>query len=749
MGRRSVALQALETEGVVAAEKHASMLMEQVNEVQEEEAEALEAARSEERRRPLIALVSHDNMKPLMATFAKTFQEWLKEFRLTGTGTTCGILRAVGLSPEEWPIPSGPLGGDQVLGGMMANGDIKGLFFFRDPLSSHAHIADIEALSRLADVYQIYFCTNYRTSAAVLENLHKKLMASQKVKHNANGGGGGGLRSSICVPSELADLGQAVQENYKKTRQAAIAAATGQCSETPGNRSEETPVAAAAAAAAAAGQCSETRGKEEDWNSARRLSQAERPDVSKALCPSCRYPLRLVAAGSTEGKRGSKTCQRSKKEVELKDTHFECEACAAVVSLEKGPVVYIDQHYDTYDSNRHELRLNEMNLGSDGEIHVHDPERRLSRIGGVQRKSIVVAEGEDLLGADRAGSMEDMQLTANTGQKVARDFLKKVLEVGALVREEECDVMDQDWAGVNQLPKLTQKQVLQLCSKAKSILEAQPSVVEAQVPCTVFGDIHGQLRDVLLLFNQYGWPGAADDRQFVFNGDFVDRGAHQVEVLLMLLSLKVCFPDRIWLVRGNHEDVVANKAYGFEKACVDYFEDGPTLFSVFQICFDLLPFACLIDKKVLVVHGGIGDGDWTVDKLGGYQRPIHSDAIYQDGLLFNVLWSDPIEDDDRSEAKVIGVHPSTRGGLATKFGWNVTTEFCAKNNIHMIIRSHQAKQGGLGFDAMHEMMLMRVFSARDYDDHDNDAAVLLFTKLEDDNLIVRPQSIRAKAKATE
>eukprot|EP00929_Paragymnodinium_shiwhaense_P124065 TRINITY_DN9897_c0_g1_i1.p1 TRINITY_DN9897_c0_g1~~TRINITY_DN9897_c0_g1_i1.p1 ORF type:complete len:246 (+),score=51.56 TRINITY_DN9897_c0_g1_i1:64-738(+) len=220
-GRRaSVALQALETGGV-ADDKHASMLLQQVQEVEEEENEALDSSGSGSR--PLIALVSHDNMKPLMATFAKTFQEQLKEFRLTGTGTTCGILRKVGLSPEEWPIPSGPLGGDQVLGGMMASGDIKALFFFRDPLSSHAHIADIEALSRLADVYQIYFCTNYRTSAAVLENLHKKVVAHGKGTTNPKAGG----RSSICVPSELADLGQAVQENYKKTRQAAIAAATG------------------------------------------------------------------------------------------------------------------------------------------------------------------------------------------------------------------------------------------------------------------------------------------------------------------------------------------------------------------------------------------------------------------------------------------------------------------------------------------------------------------------------------------
>eukprot|EP00929_Paragymnodinium_shiwhaense_P002332 TRINITY_DN10255_c0_g1_i1.p1 TRINITY_DN10255_c0_g1~~TRINITY_DN10255_c0_g1_i1.p1 ORF type:complete len:513 (+),score=102.77 TRINITY_DN10255_c0_g1_i1:76-1614(+) len=493
---------------------------------------------------------------------------------------------------------------------------------------------------------------------------------------------------------------------------------------------------------------SKTPGNREEvnWNAARSLqSAADRGDVSKALCPSCRYPLRMVAAGSVWGRRGTENCKRSNQEVELTGTHFECEACGAIVALEKGPVVYIDHRYDMYDESRHELRMNEMNLGPDGAMHVHDPDRRLSRVS-IARTS-VIEDDIDASGPDLGGPMERVKTTASTGHTVAKDFLRKVLEVGVQVRKEECDVMDKDWDGVNQLPKLTPKQVSQLCQKAKSILEGQPTLVEAAVPCTVFGDIHGHFRDVLLLFNQYGWPGASDGRQFVFNGDFVDRGAHQVECLLMLLSLKVCFPKRVWLIRGNHEDAVANNSYGFEKVCANYFKDGRTTFNIIQMCFDLLPFACLIDKKALVVHGGIGDGQWTLDKLRSYQRPIHPEAIYTDSLLFNLLWSDPIEDDDPYEAKVFGVHPSPRGGLARKFGWNVTTEFCAKNGVEMIVRSHQAKQGGLGFDAMHEMMLMRVFSARDYDDYDNDAAVLLFTKREDDNLIVRPQSIRAKAKA--
>jgi len=125
--------------------------------------------------RPLIALVAHDNMKPMMVSFIQAYKEELSRFRLTGTGTTSRILKGLGLkADEDILVPSGPLGGDQVLGAMMTSRELTGLFFFRDPLSAHMHMADIEALGRLADVYQLYFSTNYRTAAAMVEEIYDK-----------------------------------------------------------------------------------------------------------------------------------------------------------------------------------------------------------------------------------------------------------------------------------------------------------------------------------------------------------------------------------------------------------------------------------------------------------------------------------------------------------------------------------------------------------------------------------------------
>jgi len=174
---------------------------------------AQEADEIDKETKPMIAMVSHDNMKPLMAAFAKSYANQLCHFRLTGTGTTCKVLRSIGLQPEDHDVPSGPLGGDQVLGAMISRGDIRALFFFQDPLSSHAHAADIEALSRLCNVYQIYFATNYRSAGAILDQLHSN------IRQNRN--------SSVRVPDGMStDLGQAVQKKYKETRELAIAAAT-------------------------------------------------------------------------------------------------------------------------------------------------------------------------------------------------------------------------------------------------------------------------------------------------------------------------------------------------------------------------------------------------------------------------------------------------------------------------------------------------------------------------------------------
>eukprot|EP00451_Oxyrrhis_marina_P046399 CAMPEP_0204449210 /NCGR_PEP_ID=MMETSP0470-20130426/99722_1 /ASSEMBLY_ACC=CAM_ASM_000385 /TAXON_ID=2969 /ORGANISM="Oxyrrhis marina" /LENGTH=248 /DNA_ID=CAMNT_0051449023 /DNA_START=23 /DNA_END=767 /DNA_ORIENTATION=- len=182
---------------------------------------------------PLLALVAHDNMKGMMKQFALVHKALLKDFRLTGTGTTCKMLSSIGLQPvgqtKSGPLggdqemeqsgttckmlssiglqpvgqtKSGPLGGDQEIGAMICREELQGIFFFRDPLSAHAHIADIEALMRLADCYQVYHCTNYRSAAAVLTVMHDRLKTAAQ----------GGVRRSVALPERVAGLKQLTED---------------------------------------------------------------------------------------------------------------------------------------------------------------------------------------------------------------------------------------------------------------------------------------------------------------------------------------------------------------------------------------------------------------------------------------------------------------------------------------------------------------------------------------------------------
>lgn len=337
----------------------------------------------------------------------------------------------------------------------------------------------------------------------------------------------------------------------------------------------------------------------------------------------------------------------------------------------------------------------------------------------------------------------------------AKGVLQKAHALAMQISGEQQDSFDDQWEagrGNDLLVELFTTEYLDtimiLAKASQKLFASQPVLAEASVPCRVFGDIHGQIRDLLLLLHTWGFPGercshSPNGPSFVFNGDFVDRGEHGLEVIGLLLALKVAMPEKVWLVRGNHEDM------------------GRKTYDMIQEAFDQLPIACLIDSSVLCVHGGIGDGKWDLNELRAVQRPIKDKDLGSIGLrwILNILWSDPIEDDanrssdEEGDSIVFGVHESPRINSVMLFGWDVTKTFCARNNISMIVRSHQCKRSGLGFDVMHDNMLIRVFSARDYEGGSNDGAVLLFREAFREpsdgrkQLVVRPQVLRSVTKS--
>ena len=121
--------------------------------------------------RKYLALIAHNNMKESLMEFCGIHTEKLEKFPLIATGTTGSMLyKKTGMCLSR-KVASGPLGGDQAVGTLISTQNISGVIFFRDPLSSHPHHADIEALGRLCDVYQIPFATNPQSGEAILDYL--------------------------------------------------------------------------------------------------------------------------------------------------------------------------------------------------------------------------------------------------------------------------------------------------------------------------------------------------------------------------------------------------------------------------------------------------------------------------------------------------------------------------------------------------------------------------------------------------
>lgn len=190
----------------------------------------------------------------------------------------------------------------------------------------------------------------------------------------------------------------------------------------------------------------------------------------------------------------------------------------------------------------------------------------------------------------------------------------------------------------------------------------------------------------------------------------MDRGPHQLEVVLLLFALKAMYPTRVFLVRGNHEFRSMNEAMGdvgFLHQCKQRLPTShASAYEAVHTAFEWLPLGALVERRVLVVHGGIGDGSWGLKELKAVSRPLKEPA---DAVTVQVLWSDPSDSDSSMRS---GVHQSLRGENIPEFGPDVTHAFCAANDLLLIVRSHQYVRQG--YKVMHGGRLVTLFSARNY-----------------------------------
>eukprot|EP00798_Chlamydomonas_sp_ICE-L_P017623 gene17623-23964_t len=163
---------------------------------------------------------------------------------------------------------------------------------------------------------------------------------------------------------------------------------------------------------------------------------------------------------------------------------------------------------------------------------------------------------------------------------------------------------------------LTEKEVKSLCEKAKEILAEEPNVQPVRAPVTVCGDIHGQFQDLLELFRI---GGNCPDTNYLFMGDYVDRGYHSVETVSMLVALKVRFRDRITILRGNHESRQITQVYGFYDECLRKYGSAD-VWRAFTDLFDYLPLTGVVENQIFCLHGGLSPALDTLDHIRALDR---------------------------------------------------------------------------------------------------------------------------------
>eukprot|EP01121_Diplochlamys_sp_Union-15-3_P013367 TRINITY_DN4138_c0_g3_i2.p1 TRINITY_DN4138_c0_g3~~TRINITY_DN4138_c0_g3_i2.p1 ORF type:complete len:293 (-),score=44.44 TRINITY_DN4138_c0_g3_i2:90-923(-) len=266
-----------------------------------------------------------------------------------------------------------------------------------------------------------------------------------------------------------------------------------------------------------------------------------------------------------------------------------------------------------------------------------------------------------------------------------------------------------------------EKEIRGLCAKSRQIFISQPILLELEAPIKIVGDIHGQYRDLLKIFDYGGYP---PDANYLFLGDYVDRGSNGLETICLLLAYKIKFPENFFLLRGNHESASINRIYGFYEECKRRY--SVRLWRMFTDCFNCLPIAAVIDEKIFCMHGGLSPDLKNLELIRRIKRPTD---IPDTGLLCDLLWSDPDKDQK-------GWGPNDRG-VSFTFGPNVVQKFLEDQDLDLICRAHQVVEEGYEFFCNRQ--LVTIFSAPNYCGEFNNAGAIMSV---DDTLMCSFQIVK-------
>jgi len=263
------------------------------------------------------------------------------------------------------------------------------------------------------------------------------------------------------------------------------------------------------------------------------------------------------------------------------------------------------------------------------------------------------------------------------------DYIQRLLDVGYTGK-------------VSKSLCLKNPEIVAICQASREIFLSQPTLIELSPPVKIVGDVHGQYSDLIRLFEMCGFPPASN---YLFLGDYVDRGKQSLETFLLLLCYKIKYPENFFLLRGNHECANVTRVYGFYDECKR--RCNIKTWKTFVDVFNCLPIAAIVASKIFCVHGGLSASLQTMEDIKALQRPTD---VPDYGLLNDLLWSDPSdtaldwEDNER--------------GVSFCFGKAIINEFLVRYDMDLICRAHMVVEDGYEF--WNDRTLVTVFSAPNY-----------------------------------
>lgn len=280
-------------------------------------------------------------------------------------------------------------------------------------------------------------------------------------------------------------------------------------------------------------------------------------------------------------------------------------------------------------------------------------------------------------------------------------------------------LLDAGYSGkVTKAVCLKNAEISAICAAARDVFLSQPALVELSAPVKIVGDVHGQYTDLIRMFEMCGFPPNAN---YLFLGDYVDRGKQSLETILLLMCYKLKFPENFFLLRGNHECANVTRGVFLPSLSLlpppfSFFISNfslPTVYGFYDECkrrcnikvwktfvdtFNTLPIAAIVASKIFCVHGGLSPNLQHMDDIRQIARPTD---VPDYGLLNDLLWSDP--------ADMQGDWEENERGVSYCFGKKVIVDFLAKHDFDLVCRAHMVVEDGYEF--FNERTLVTVFSA--------------------------------------